>query len=240
MGGLFYKLGRMAGPKIRQARWAYLAATAPREEVVAAEFAVGSDMAGQVRNHFQISPPSELSRQLSQTGQSLVHCLKDQSRRFSFECMVNDDPEAFCLPGGFVFVSTGMMRLCGEGSDMIAFVLGHEMAHILEGHAMQRMLTGSLVSAATRAGHLRAVTTGALGKAGVQFLEKAYSQENELRADAMALRLAAAAGYDPAGAIDLFLKLKPLANETALGKYFSTHPKLDDRIESVRKMITKM
>ena len=109
-----------------------------------------------------------------------------------------------------------------------------------EGHVMERMLSYSLIKAVMRAGHLRVATTGALGKLGVQFLERAYSQENELRADTLGVRLAAAAGYDPGGAIDLFLHLESLHESTRLGQYFSTHPSCQSRIENIRRVRKEM
>ena len=90
-----------------------------------------------------------------------------------------------------------------------------------------------------RAGHLRAVTTGALGRLGSQFLERAYSRENELRADTMSVRLAAMAGYSPAAMIDLFLLLEPLQKKDLLSQYFSTHPSCQSRIENIRQIQQK-
>ena len=53
MAGLFFNLGKLAGPKIRKAQWAYLAVTAPEAEVIEAEFIVGADMARVVREQFR-------------------------------------------------------------------------------------------------------------------------------------------------------------------------------------------
>ncbi|MEN8126803.1 MAG: M48 family metallopeptidase [Planctomycetota bacterium] len=236
MGGLFYNLGKLAGPKIRKAKWAYLAATAPKDEVIEAESIVGDDMACAVRKQFECCRSLEKVDLLRSIGSALGRCLKNNRRRYSFECIHSVEPQAFCLPGGFIFVSDSLIDLCEQGADQIAFVLAHEMAHVIEGHVMERMLSHSLIKAVMRAGHLRAATTGSLGQVGIRFLERAYSQENELRADTMGVRLAVAAGYNPAAMIDLFLRLEPLQKDDLLSQYFSTHPSCQRRIENIRRL----
>lgn len=236
MCGLFYNLGKLAGPKIRKVKWAYLAATAPEAEVVEAEYAAGVDMACAVRKQSVLCEDSDTVECLAETGQALVGCLKNNRRQFSFECIRAKEPQAFCLPGGFVFVSDSLIALCQRDANEIAFVLAHEMAHIIEGHVMERMLSQSLITAAMRAGHLRAATTGALGRLGGEFLQRAYSQENEFRADTLGMRLATAAGYHSAAAIDLFLRLEPLQESPFMGAYFSTHPSCRRRIENIQHL----
>ena len=238
MGSLFYQLGKLAGPKIRKAHWAYLAATAPEKEVIAAEVQVGSDMVRHLLKTMQLSQ-DESAQLLSPIGETLSKCVKNHARPFSFHCYLNDQPQAFCLPGGFIFVSTAMIRLCQQDPQQIAFVLAHEMAHVIEGHVMERMLSNAVIKVVSQGGHLRAATAGTLGRLGTQFLERAYSQENELRADALAARLTAAAGYDPKGGIDLFLALKPLEAKTLMGDYFSTHPSCDIRIAMLKRLLNE-
>ena len=58
---LFYKLGKLAGPKIRKARWAWAAVTASEAEMIPAESAVGQDMANQIRFHCQINTGLKLT-----------------------------------------------------------------------------------------------------------------------------------------------------------------------------------
>jgi predicted Zn-dependent protease len=237
MSGLFYHLGKLAGPKLRKAKWAYLAATAPQEEVIAAEVEVGSEMTRQMLKTLQVSPEPAVSETLSRIGEALTNCVKNKSRPFSFYGYVHDQPQAFCLPGGFIFVSDAMIELCERDRQRIAFVLAHEMAHVIEGHVMERMLGNALMKVVSRTGQLRAAAAGAVGRLGLQFLERAYSQENELRADALAARLTAAGGYDPAAGIDLFLALQPLEKTASLGAYFSTHPACRDRIAHLRRLL---
>ena len=238
MSGLFYNLGKLAGPKIRTAKWAYLSATAPEAEIIKAEYAVGFDMTQQI--HKQSTACPNITQRLEEIANPLIKSLKNNLRTFSYEAIRASEPQAFCLPGGFVFVSDTMVEHCGSNTDQLAFIMAHEMAHVIQGHVMERMLANSLIRTIMRGGHLRATTKGFLGQLGTQFLERAYSQENELRADIFAVRLTAAAGYDPRGAINLFLHLAPLQTGQLLGQYFSTHPSFHTRLENIQDVIKDM
>ena len=174
MAGIFYQLGRMVGPKLRKAKWAWAAATAPEADVIAAERAAGADLAGCVRQERPACADTEIVERVTTTGAALAERVRNKLRTFDFICLSGDRPEAFCLPGGFVFVSRPMIDLCGEKPDPLAFVLAHEIAHILEGHVMERMVGSAVIQTATRTGVAGHVVTGAMGKLGVQFLEKAY------------------------------------------------------------------
>ena len=110
MSGLFYQLGRLAGPKIRKARWAYLAATAPRQEVIAAEVKVGSDMVRALQDTIRFSQ-DESSNTIMHIGDSLAKCVGKNSRPFSFQCYIHDQPQAFCLPGGIIFIGLRLYLL---------------------------------------------------------------------------------------------------------------------------------
>ena len=238
MSGLFYNFGKLAGPKIRTAQWAYLSATAPEAEIIEAEYAVGFDMTQQI--HKRLTVCQDITQQLKQIAIPLIKSLKNNLRTFSYEAIRASEPQAFCLPGGFVFISDTMVERCGSNTDQLAFIMAHEMAHVIQGHVMERMLSNTLIKAITRGGHLRAAITGSLGKLGTEFLERAYSQENEFRADTFAVRLASSAGYDPTGAIDLFLHLEPLQTDPFLGQYFSTHPPFNTRIKNIQDVIKEI
>jgi len=238
MSGLFYSFGKMAGPKIRTAKWAYLSATAPEAEVIKAEYAAGADLAQQIYKQFKTCP--DVTSKLKDIAHPLIESLENNQRTFSYEVICVSEPQAFCLPGGFVFISDSMFEQCGGNADSLAFIMAHEMAHVIQGHVMERMLTHALIQVFMRGGHLQAETKGSLGQLGRLFLERAYSQDNEFNADTFAVRLAQAAGYDPTRAIDLFSSLDPLQTNPLLGQYFSTHPSFKSRIQNIRHVIRDM
>ncbi len=238
MGSFFYKLGRKAGPGVRKAKWMWTAATGPEAEAIKAEKAVGAEMAHYLRRQCAGCGGGEYEQILKKLGKSLVRGPARRYGEFHFECIDRNKPEAFCLPGGYIFVSKSMMQLCGDDRDMLAFVLGHEIAHVAEGHAMQRMVGSALIRTVSRAGPVRHMVTGALNRAGMELLEKAYSREQEKRADGLAVRLVKAAGYDGRGGIRLFETLAEDEYKPLLGEYFSTHPNCRERIKWLEQMLS--
>lgn len=237
MSGLFYQLGRLAGPKIRKAQWMWAATTASEDESIAAERLAGSDLAGYIRQQRRACADTHITELLAKTGDALSARVKDKRRRFNFLCLSGDQSEAFCLPGGFVFVSRAMITLCEENADQLAFVLAHEMAHVISGHVMERMIGSAVIQAAAKTGTVWRAATGTLGKLGVQFLEKAYSREQELAADALGLRLILAAGFDGQASVRVFESLEKQEQGGGPGKYFSTHPECQERIAHLRRLL---
>ncbi len=238
MSGIFYQLGKKAGPKLRKAKWAWTAATATQDEAIAAERAAGADLAQVVRQQRRHCAEPDIVELVDATGAALIERVKDKRRTFDFICLAGESPEAFCLPGGFVFVSRAMIDLCDRSPDRLAFVMSHEIAHILEGHAMQRMIGSTVIRAAGRLGAAKyAAAGGVLRSLGIDFLTKAYSRDQERAADEMGLRLAIAAGFSGQAAIEVFEKLAALEKPTLTGAYFSTHPEAKERIAGLRKLL---
>jgi len=235
MAGLFYQLGRLAGPAVRKAKWAWAAAAGSEAEMIAAERAAGADLAQQVLAQSRRCADTPLVERLAEIGGTLTARLKDKRRTFSFYGLSGDQPQAFCLPGGFVFVTRAMFDLCDNAPDQIAFVLAHEIAHIVEGHALQRMAGGALL----KAGVLRAMPAGKLGALAAEFVSKAYSRDQERAADRLGLRLMRAAGYDGHAAVTVFEKLAALRPSGRCAGYFAAHPDAADRIAELQRLLNE-
>ena len=240
MGGLFYNLGKKVGPKVRKAKWMWLSATGSEAETIAIEYEVGQDLAHEIRSQLGRSQDIQHTRKLSDTGQRLAGCVANRHRKFAFETIKGVEPNAFALPGGFVFITQSLLDLCRYDQDGVAFILGHEMAHIIRGHAMNRIVSNSAIRIASRAAPTRGLFSGWLRRVGVQFLESAYSQDMETEADRLGVHLVAAAGYDPKGGVQLFARLAKLnapPDQIDLGSYFSSHPSFEIRIRNMNHLL---
>ncbi len=91
-----------------------------------------------------------------------------------------------------------------------------------------------------KATSIRGFLASWLGKVGVKFLESAYSQDMELEADTLGVRLVAVAGYDPHAPMQLLSRLSELsqpAKQFSLGNYFSSHPAFKLRIQNVKRLL---
>jgi predicted Zn-dependent protease len=138
-------------------------------------------------------------------------------------------------PGGFVAVTTGLLR-AARSEDELAAVLAHEVAHVQLGHTMQPVeaarrqerLTGVLLTGTSDVVH---AFFGKVVTAGTDFvLDKGFGKANELGADALAARILAGAGYDP-GALSAFLGR--LEGPGAKGGFFARHPPPRERIAAL-------
>jgi predicted Zn-dependent protease len=154
------------------------------------------------------------------------------------------DANAFALPGGWVYVTRGLLALSNREEE-VAGVIGHEMAHVLERHAVSR------VGAATPLAILFGVPSGILGMVSpslggivggagrvVSGLALApYSREQEREADRVGIALAARAGWDPSGLADFLGTLERAetlaASAPSRSSFFATHPSLPDRVATI-------
>lgn len=242
MGGLFYNLGRKVGPKVRKARWMWQSVAGSEADALAVEHEVGRDLAGEVRRQLNCGRSPETDPVLTEVGRRLATCVVNKARTFNFETMEGPEPNAFALPGGFIFVSRSLMELCRHDQNEVAFILSHEMGHVIRGHAMSRIVSNSAIAVVSRAAPIRGVLTGWLGRVGVQFLESAYSQDIESEADRFGVRLVAGAGYDPHACVQLLSRLAGLsspAHPFDLGGYFSSHPPFAVRINRISHLLRK-
>lgn len=243
MSKLFYNLGRKVGPQVRKAKWVWQSMTGTEADAIKVEHEVGRDLAHEIRSQLGPGREPQIEQMLNDIGRKVAGCVANKLRVFSFETIEGAEPNAFALPGGFIFVTTLLADLCLRDRDELAFILGHEMAHVIRGHAMNRIVSNSAIAAASRAAPIRGALSGWLRKVGVQFLESTYSQELESDADQLGVRLMAAAGYDPRGSLRLFerlAKLKSAPEKFDLGSYFSTHPPFEVRKENINLQLRKL
>jgi predicted Zn-dependent protease len=138
-------------------------------------------------------------------------------------------------PGGFVAVTTGLLRTV-RSEDELAAVLAHEVAHVQLGHTMQpveaarrqEQLTGIALEGTSDVVHAffgKVVSTGT-----DLVLDRGFGKKNELAADAFAARILREAGYDP-GALAAFLGR--LDGRSAQGGFLSRHPPAAERVAAL-------
>lgn len=235
---LFYSLGRKMGPKLRKARWMWESLTGTEADALRLEQSVGLDLSHEARQQLPLDPDPRTRQTLDDIGYRLSTCVANRLRSFHFDAFTGGEPNAFALPGGFIFISRPIIDLCRWDASEVAFILAHEMGHVIRGHAIERIVANSAISFASRAAPVRGVLAGWLRNVGIQYLQTAYSRDHELEADRLGLRLARAAGFDPEGPIRLFSRLADLKKSPDpidLGQYFSSHPTAEVRIQTLRR-----
>jgi len=185
---------------------------------------------------------------LDKMGQSLVSHLGAAPFEFKFFLINVPDPNAFALPGGYIFVTTGLIVLA-ENEHEVAGVLSHEISHVTGRHVAQMierskrisiaslaaMIVGALAGGGGKVSGAAAMTTMAMAEA--QMLK--YTRENEVDADQNSLPVMLKAGYDPNGLVTFLTKIYKvgLTSGTKIPAYLSTHPVTENRISLLENLI---
>jgi len=183
---------------------------------------------------------------IDRIGQQLA--ANSHRAHLSFTFTVLDSPEvnAFALPGGYVYITRGIMAYLDSEAEL-AGVLGHEIGHVTARHSVRQQsgqmassILGILISATTGIS-----TLGDLSQTIGTGLVRGYGREHELEADRLGARYLHKTGYDPDSMLDVIGVLKDQeVYEKALAKIegreahtyhgvFSTHPRNDARLKSV-------
>src|SRR5436190_19600049 len=210
------------------------------------EIALGKQLAEEVARQSKLSHDPTIVEFVNRLGQNLVRN-SDAKLPFTFQVVEDEVPNAFALPGGFIFVNTGLIKLSSE-EDELAGAMAHEIAHVAARHMTCQATKGQIVNMASiPAGILLGGGLG--GYAGRQaagiatqtaFLKLSRAAESE--ADYLGTQYLYAAGYDPTGAISIFEKLESLEKKKPglMAKVFGTHPLDADRIQNAQAEIARI
>jgi Zn-dependent protease with chaperone function len=233
------QLGRIAGVQFRKAKWMWQSVAGTEDDAIRAEQGVGADMTAVVLHDMRRDPAQATQTLLDALLQSLSAVVRNRLHRFQITAVAADSPTAFALPGGFIFVAGTLVQVCQHDRNELAFVVAHEMAHIIRRHAIDRVLQEKVVSVLSLASPGRGVLAPWIRRLGVQGLARAYSRDQEFEADELGARLMHAAGFDPDGAVRLLQRLDELVRRPdplGLGTYWSTHPPVEDRVHRLHRL----
>lgn len=179
---------------------------------------------------------AQIAAYVNGVGQNLAKVSELPELAFTFTVLNSPIVNAFALPGGYVYVTRGLLALAGSEAEL-ASVLAHEIGHVTARHAAQRHQRAATVQVAAKPGELNQDPAAYV---------QGYSRDQELEADTLGIRYLARAGYDPQ-AMSSFLKkldaqarldadlmgLKP--DQTDQMSFTSTHPRTADRVEAAAK-----
>lgn len=210
---------------------------------------LGQKAADQIRKEEKVLPASDPRViEVRRIGDRLVELLpsKDGKRkpfRYSFDVIESRELNAFALPGGPIFIYTGLLdNLATE--DMLAAILGHEMIHVQNEHwasayadNQKRRLGLALLLGLIRAND----TVFNLASVSDQLLfQLPYSRRHEHESDDQGLDIIVRAGYNPQGVVDVFTLLSKSGGGARGMEWISTHPDSQNRIKRVQERIRKL
>ncbi len=176
-------------------------------------------------------------------GQSLVRHSKRSNIPYTFKVVDKKGVNAYAVPGGFIYIHLDLIRIAETESEL-AFVLGHEIGHIVGRHSMKRLTKVYGIEIVKRiildedSSETQKLITEIIA-AGLLFR---YSRDNERESDFYGVQNVYDAGISPEGAIGFFETLRNLQKRepSTLEKLISTHPVHNERITNVRSHIKNL
>lgn len=205
------------------------------------EIALGKQLADEVEKTSKIVTDPVVSEYVNRVGQNLVRS-SDAKVPFTIKVIDNEEVNAFALPGGYLYVNTGLIKLA-ENESELAGVLAHEIAHVAARHGTRQATRGQITNLAT----IPLVFLGGWAGYGIRqaaglavpltFLK--FSRGFEEEADYLGVQYLYAAGYDPNSMVEFFERLKAQEKKKpgTFAKVFSSHPTNEKRIQKVQKSI---
>ena len=161
-----------------------------------------------------------------------------------WEFHVVDDASvnAFALPGGFIYVTRGLMASINDEAEL-ATVLGHEIGHVTYRHSVQQISKAQLAHSGSGIGSILSsdiARFGQLASAGLSILFLKYGRDAENQADQAGFRYSLKQNYDVREMTNVFQTLDRISEASGGGKlpeWLSTHPNPGNRIEHIEKML---
>jgi len=212
------------------------------------EMQLGDQMAGEVGRWGKEDP--EATRYVAAVGARLVPGVNRKAIRYHFHVLQSPGVNAFALPGGHIYVLSGMLDFLQSEAELAA-ILGHEMSHVDLRHCIEQYQYQLALK------NVGAEDVGAIAGLAHALVAIGYRQDQELEADLSGQRLAVEAGYDPYAAPGVFRRMQVRFRESAaapattpadelsqaigeaLGSYFRTHPPSAERARQLFQMAAR-
>jgi len=208
------------------------------------EIAMGRQLALEVEKQARIVDDPVVSEYMNRVGQNLARN-SDAKIPVSFKIIEDDSVNAFTLPGGYIFVNTGLIRVA-ETEAELAGAMAHEIGHAAARHSTRQLTRAEIADLATVPLSLwggwlgYAIRQGSGIAIPMAFLS--FSRGFETEADLLGLEYMYKTGYDPTASIDIFERIESLEKTKPglVAKVFASHPMTLDRIRAAQKNIDEI
>lgn len=209
------------------------------------EIQMGQEGAQQVAQEIGLINDQGLQQYIQQVGAGLATKSERPNLPWTFRAVDDPTPNAFALPGGFIFVTRGLLDLMGNEAEL-ASVLGHEIGHVTARHSVQQMSQQQLAGLALGIGAILSPTVaqfGGLAQQGLGLLFLKYGRDDERQADDLGFRYALNNGYDVREMDDVFRSLQRIGEagkQSPLPTWLSTHPGEAERIQTIDAKLAQL
>jgi predicted Zn-dependent protease len=203
---------------------------------------IGAETAKAVEQDIGLIDDKALNEYLGRVGQKVAAALPQRQFSYRFAVVDQIEPNAFAAPGGYVFVSRGLLALA-QSEDELAGVIAHEVQHVERRHSVKQarkeLGLGLLALPGQLVGSIVSDDVAALAGKPFEAIAAGYSRDEEREADTLGQPLAAAAGYDPRALAAILDRMErfigTLTHEKRAPSFFDSHPTTPERVGTLVK-----
>jgi len=191
-----------------------------------------------MKRHLPIVPEKRVQSYVTCVAHSIVNVLDEEHQNLDWEVIVFDDGQknAQVMPGGKIAVYAGILEVA-DTPDALAAVIGHEIAHLTQGHVLERERRAARTDALTVIGNAATGLGGMVREAATLGLFLPFSRGQETESDTVGMQYMAKAGYDPRAALYLWRKMSDL-REARAPEFASSHPAPETRMHDIVQHLT--
>lgn len=204
------------------------------------ELKIGREVAGRMLGAAPLVNDAALQSYVNRVGRWVATQSERPDLPWRFAVINTASINAFAAPGGYVLLTRGLYEIL-DNEAQLAGVLAHEIAHIVRRHHVTVMQKSAALSAGAQLAqrdNRSALLNNMIGS-GAEVFARGLDKSAEHEADAMGVVLAARAGYNPFGLVDVLHKLEARsADDGTLALLFKTHPAPGERLEQLGVALT--
>lgn len=206
------------------------------------EIALGQQAAQQAEAQIGLVPDEALQQYVQRIGAALAAESERPGLPWRFRVVDDESPNAFALPGGFIYVTRGLLALMNSEAELAA-VIGHEIGHVTAKHSVQAISRQQVAQVGLGLGAIFSPTVaqyGEIAAGGLQLLFLKYGRDAENQADDLGFKYARAENYAPAEMDDIFVSLAALqdaAGGSNTPTWLLTHPEPAERVRRMQQRI---
>ncbi|HEX2250321.1 MAG TPA: M48 family metalloprotease [Gemmatimonadales bacterium] len=206
------------------------------------EIQMGQQASKDVAQSIGLYNDAKVQAYVAKLGKQMAAASERPNLPWEFHVVDDASVNAFALPGGFIFVTRGLMASMNNEAEL-ASVLGHEIGHVTHRHSVQQISKAQLAQLGLGIGSILSsdiARFGQLASAGLGILFLKYGRDAELEADRSGFRYALSQNYDVSEMTDVFETLSRISEAGGGGKlpeWLSTHPNPENRIERIESIL---
>ena len=202
------------------------------------EWQLGQQIEAQLQQQLPLTNDPTLTRYVNDLGQRIVAQTGASNLPWRFHVVRDPSINAFNVPGGMVYVNTGLIAQAGSASEL-AGAMAHEIGHGVARHGTERLSKSNELNAVAGAvlGNDPGVATQVAAQIAAQGAFASFSRADEREADRLGVQFMSAAGYNPDGLASLLERLAQEEQRSGGGiAFFRTHPLSAERVQTVQAL----